>query len=792
MFRYHLKIALRGFLRSKAYSALNILGLAIGMSIALLIGLWGFYQRSFDRFLPGYEHAYSVMLRSNNSGVIDVGISTPLPLADAIKQEVPGVQYVAQADWGGGHLLGAGDKKIFKSGIIAGSDFLKIFRYPLLKGSMANVMQQPNSIVLSVSAAKALFGGIDVIDKTIRLDDKYDLKVSGVLEDVPQNSSLQFSFIIPFSHAVQNDDGTKRNLTNWRNSSVRTFLSLYPSASYEQVSMTLRGLQKKYNPEDHRAAKTEVLLHPLKDWHLYNEFRNGVAAGGLIDNVKMFAIIGVLILVISCINFMNLTIARSGRRAKEVGVRKAIGSQRKNLVVQFLVESIVTTVVAFLVALLFVLVSLPAFNSLTQATVSIPFSNLNFWLLMITYILFTGVLAGSRPAFYLSSLKVTKGSAQVGKGASFSRRILVVMQFSCSVALIISTIVIFRQIQHAKERPAGYDVNRLVMTNLSGELYNQYGPLKNALLESGVVSAVTKSSSPVTAIWANQRIDNWEGKFPDESLGLSTVAVTDADYFTTMGMQFASGRNFTDAPGADSLDVILNEAAVKRMRFKDPLGQIITWHDHPQRVRVIGIVKDALMASPFAQAEPTIFAYVPEWSGVITYRLSADKDPQEAIRKISEIFETFNPAYPYEYHFVDQAYASKFGLETTIGKMAGLFATLAIIISCLGLFGLAAFMSEQRTKEIGVRKVLGASVWQVWLLLSTEFFILVIISCVIASPVAFYYLDDWLQRYEYRTNISPYVFLVSAITALVITGLTISFQAIKAATADPVKSLRTE
>jgi putative ABC transport system permease protein len=794
MFKNYFKTAWRNLVSNKAYSALNILGLATGMAVALMIGLWVYYQFSYDRFLPGYEQVYSVKLRTSNNGVIGVDGSTPLPLADAIKQNVPDVKYVAQPNWIGGHLLMNGDTKVFQNGAIKGNDFLKIFQYPFLKGNSKVALQDAYSIVLTESTAKALFGNEDAMNKTVRFDNYHDLKVTRILKDVPSNSTLQFNYIVPFSYAVQNFGWVKENLSNWRNNSFETFVALQPNVSYAQVEPALRALEKKYNPEDYKVNKAEVMLQPLKEWHLYADYRDGIA-GGFIDYVKMFSIIGLLVLIIACINFMNLSTARSAKRAREVGIRKAVGSQRNSLIYLFLIEAFVVTCIAFCIALLFVLLALPAFNTLTKSTISIPYKNIFFWLIIIGYVLITGLLAGSRPAFYLSSfnpVKVLKGTFQTAKAASLPRKVLVVLQFSCSVALIISTIIVYQQIEYAKERPAGYNANLLVSTDVSGDLQQNYEALKNEMLQSGMVTSVTKSSSPITDIWSNQRIDNWEEKLPGESLGLPTVGVSDADYFKTMGMQIISGRNFTGSLSADSLTVLLNEAAVKRMRYKQPLNQIITWHDVPQHVKVVGIVKDAVMASPFADAQPTIFAYTPDWSNVITYRLSPTANTQTAIAKLTTIFSKYNPAYPYQYRFVNESYAAKFDFEMLIGKLAGLFAGLAIFISCLGLFGLAAYMAEQRTKEIGIRKVLGASVPEVWMLLSKEFVVLVLISCVIASPVAYYYLHNWLQQYNYRIEINPFVFIMAGMAAILITVITISFQAIKAAVANPVKSLRTE
>jgi putative ABC transport system permease protein len=729
MLRSYFKSAWRYLLHNKGYSALNILGLATGMAVALVIGLWVYYQYSFDRFLPGHNQVYTVRLRFSQNGEIGVGNATPLPLADAIKKDIPEVRYVTQTDWMGPHSLTSEDKKLYQEGALAGSDFLKVFQYPLLEGNPNNVLQDPYSIVLTQSIAEALFGKEDPLNKTVRIDNSYNLKVTGILKDLPANSTFQFHFLVPFSFSIQNFDPVRRDLNNWRDNSYQTFVALQPHTSFERIGPKLNGLLKKYNPEDYKASHLQGFLQPMNDWHLYTDFRNGIAVGGFIEYIKMFSIIGGLVLLIACINFMNLSTARSEKRAKEVGIRKAIGSQRKNLVYQFLIESLIITAIAFLISLLLVQLTLPVFNTLTRSAINIPYSSGLFWMIMSTYVLLTAFISGGRPAFYLSSfqpVKVLKGAIRPGRSGTLPRKVLVVLQFSCSVILIISTIIIYQQIQYAKQRPIGYDANRLVMTDASNDLTRNYAALKNDLLQSGLVSSVTKSSSPATAIWSNQRIDNWQGKLPGESLGLGTIGVSDADYFKTHGMQISEGRDFTGDLGTDSLSVVLNESAVKRLRFAAPLNQFIIWHDVPQRVRVIGVVKDALMASPFAPAEPTIFIYAPDWSNIITYRLAPTVNTQSAIAKLTAIFDKYNPSYPFTYHFVDESYASKFYLETLIGKLAGLFSALAIFISCLGLFGLAAYMAEQRTKEIGVRKVLGASVAQVWLLLSKDFIILVI------------------------------------------------------------------
>lgn len=549
---------------------------------------------------------------------------------------------------------------------------------------------------------------------------------------------------------------------------------------------------KKYDPEGYKDLKLEIFMQPLKDWHLHAETKNGVISGGLIDYVRMFSIIGILVLIIACINFTNLSIARSEKRAREVGVRKAIGSSRGHIMLQFMTESLLIAFIAFLLALGLVTVVLPAFNTLAAAEISIPWSSISFWACMLSYVLITGLLAGSRPAFHLSSfspVKVLKG-IQTGKTAALPRRVLVVVQFTCSVALIISTIIVYQQIQYARNRPTGYNMDRLIMTDASSDLDHNFTALKDELMSTGLITSVTKSTVPATDLYSWTGVDNWQGKYEGETLGVSNVGIFD-DYFKTLGMQLIQGRNFESANRQDSASVILNEAAVKRMRLKDPLNQVISWNNN-QKIRVIGVVKDALMQSPFSPAEPTFFVYNNTWSNSVMYRLSPNADAKAAITKISAIFNKYNPAYPFTYHFADECYAAKFEQEMLIGKLSGIFALLTIFISCLGLFGLAAYMAQKRTKEIGIRKVLGASVQQVWLLLSKEFIVLVLLSCLIASAVAFSFMSGWLQSYYYRISIAPGVFIASTIAAIIITVITISFQAIRVALTNPVKSLRTE
>jgi putative ABC transport system permease protein len=790
MFKNHIKIAWRNIIRSKGYSALNILGLATGMAVALMIGLWVYQEYSFDRFLPDYKQAYLVRRNYRGNGSVVTYGGSSLKLADALRSQVPEMEYVAETDGFGSHGLMVGSKKLYMSGGQTASDFLKIFQYPLIQGNVNTVLKEPYSIVLTESMARTLFGNEDPINRTVRFDDKNDLKVTGILKDLPANSSFQFNYLVPFSYYEATNEMVRiARIRNFEWNGYQTYVKLKPGVSFAKVSAKIKDIEK-VDKDTRMSVVTDVFLQPLQNWHLYSQYENGRETGGFVEYVRMFGIIGILVLLIACINFVNLTTARSEKRAKEVGIRKAIGSGKKNLIFQFLTESLLLVFIASAISILFVQLSLPAFNMLTGTKISIPWSNGYFWLTMTVSILFTAIASGSRPAFYLSSfnpVKVLKSTVQIGRAAVLPRKILVVLQFSCSIALIISTFIIYRQIQYAKNRPAGYAMNRLMMTDMNKNLGQNYAAIKNELLQKGIAESVTMASVTATQVGMHRDVDDWPGKRPNETVDMGLIVVSEG-YFKTLGMTMKEGRDFTES--ADTMNVIFNEAGIKLMRLTNPLNQVIKYFDN--NMRIIGVVGDALTKSPYESADPTIFLYDPSPRSVMMYRLSPQIRTQDAITRLTAIFNKYNPAYPFSYSFADESYAAKFQLEVLVGKLAGIFAALAIFISCLGLFGLASYIAEQRTKEIGIRKVLGASVSQMWLLLSKDFMILVLISCVIASPVAFYFLEGWLQKYSYRIHIGAGVFLWAALMAMVITLATISFQAVRAAIASPVRSLRSE
>lgn len=790
MLRNYLKTAWRNIVNNKVYSALNITGLAAGMAVALLIGLWAINEYTYDRFLPGYENLYQVNKSyKNNDGGISTGTTVSVPLTDALRRDIPGIKYVVTTDWPIPHGLMAGNKKMYIRGSGVSEDFLKMFRFPLLQGDAALALKEPYAIVLCESTARALFGDSDPINKIVRIDNKNDLKVTGIIKDVPANSTLQFKYLIPYTYLEQTEAWRKAAHNDWGDNSSQAFVALEPGVTLAQVSPKIKNIVSRYNKE----RTEEIFLHPMSRWRLYSNFENGKESGGFITYVRMFLLIGVLVLLIACINFVNLSTARSEKRAREVGVRKAIGSGRQGLILQFLLESLLITALSAILSVLIVQLVLPSFNRVVASELSIPYHSPLAWGILLLFVVVTSLLAGSRPAFYLSSfepVKVLKGRQQQGRRAALPRKVLVVVQFAASVALIISTVIIYQQIQYAKKRPAGYNNTRLLFTYMSDDMKRNYDALRNELMQSGMVESVVKSSNPVTAIWSSTGIDKWPGQSGNQRLEVSEIGVVPG-YFAAMGMTLKEGRDFHESMAADSLNVIVNEAAVKKMGLSNPVGQTISWRgDVP--VVILGVVKDAVMGSPFKQVAPAVFKHDEADVTTMMYRLAANVDAHTALEKITPVFNKYNPGYAFDYNFAEDSFAKKFNLELLAGKLAGVFASLAVFISCLGLFGLATYMAAQKSKEIAVRKVMGASVMQLWLLLSKDFMLLVIIGCGIAAPVAYYALQHWLDSYAYRIHIGPGVFVLAALGALLITICTVSYQAIKAAFINPVNSLRAE
>ena len=785
MLKNYFKIAWRNLLKSKAHSFINIVGLATGMAVALLIGLWIHDEVSFDSYHQNHARLGEIMCVQTIKNEISTDQTISIPLGVDLKNNhSDDFKYVSIVSFNGDHIITVGDKKLSGSGIAVQPDFPEMFTLKMLRGKR-NTLTDPSSIFISGSLAKALFGDADPINKIVRLDNQQDWKVSAVYEDLPQNSTFYDTKLLM---SWSNKDNWLIRQTDWDNHCARLFVQMNDHADFDKVNAKIKNVPTKYIPE----WKEEALLYPLDKAHLYNEFKNGKVAGGRIQFVWLFGIIGVFVLLLACINFMNLSTARSEKRAKEVGIRKTVGSLRSQLIGQFLSESVLVSFLAFLLAIILVQLSINYFNGLADKQMAVPWANPLFWLSAIGFTLFTGIISGSYPAFYLSGfqpIKVLKGTFKVGRLASIPRKILVVVQFTVSISLIIGTIIVFRQIQYAKDRPVGYTREGLITVPLNTpDLWGHYDAIRNDLLRTGAVENMAESSYPATNFGQNNSVE-WRGKDPALVSFFRNVNVT-PEFGKTINWIITQGRDFSrDFKGDSGTTTILNETAAKIVGFKNPIGEIIKLHgkDHV----IIGVVKDMVTESPYEPIEPAIF-FMEGWMGVITIRVKPEIPIRDALAKMEPVFKKYNPSSPFIYNFIDEQYAKKFDDEERIGNLATVFAVLAIFISCLGLFGLASFVAEQRTKEIGVRKVLGATVFNVWKLLSKDFVALVIISCLIAAPIAWYFLNSWLQNYIYHTQISWWVFIAAAVGALIITLLTVSFQAIKAGLKNPVTSLRAE
>lgn len=800
MLRNYFVIAWRNLTKNKVSTFINIGGLTAGMAVAMLIGLWIWDELSFNSYNRNY-HAVAKMARSEQGSNGEIFISDknnhfPIPLAAELRTNYHDYfTHVALASESNEHIITYDNKQFSRTGMYVEKDFTDIVTLKIVSGSIAG-FTETNTILLKQSLAAALYGHQDPIGKILQLDNKQSLKVIGVFEDLPHNTTFSdVSFICPWNLLVSTEKYVKNNLTNWGNSSFNIFVKTAPGISMEQISGRIKDVyQSKLGKNQIADNKVALFLHPMKDWHLRAEWENGVHSGGQIQLVWLFGLIGIFVLFLACINFMNLSTAHSGKRAREVGVRKTFGSMRSQLIKQFMSESFLIVCFAFLLSTGIVVLSLNRFNEIADKNIVFPFSNPVFWLIAVLFIIITAFIAGSYPAFYLSSfqpVKVLKGPFRAGRSTVIPRRVMVTVQFTVSIVLIIGTVVVYRQVQLAQNRPIGYDRNGLIKINMKTPgLNGKYDVLQRELLASGGAVGFAQSSSTTTE--SNYFDDHfeWDNKDPQlPKMAFSLMAVS-YDFGKTVGWKFKSGRDFSRSFSTDNTAIILNEAAVKYMQLKDPVGKTIRWNGNP--FTVTGVIEDMVTESPYKPVQQSVYFMVPDIGPVITIRLNPQLSAGEAISRIQPVFGKLDPSSPFEYKFVDEEYGRKFATEQRIGTLSTLFTCLAIFISCLGIFGLASFIAEQRIKEIGIRKILGASVTNLWGMLSREFITLVFVAFLIATPTAHYFMDKWLQQYDYHTTIAWWIFVAAGAGALSITLFTVSFHAIKAALADPVKSLRSE
>jgi putative ABC transport system permease protein len=789
MIRNFFLSAWRNMLKTKLYSALNIFGLATGMTATLLISLWVIDEITFDTYHRDHSRIAQVMdvYGSDGAKVTDAYIA--IPLAGELRDQYPSdLKRVVLASSNRDHIMAAEDKKIQAKGMWAEPDFPGLFTFKMEEGGQT-ALNDPSSILLSHTLANILFGRTDPMNRIIRVDNKRDMKVAGVYEDMPFNSTFhQVSFLLPWKAYISEDSALIAAQTQWDYHGFQLFIETNNKLDFNRLSQRIKDI-----PSRHIKEKEEIFLHPMDKWHLYSSFNDGKVDGGRIQLVWLFGIIGGFVLTLACINFMNLSTARSELRAREVGIRKALGSRRVHLILQYLCESILVAFLATVLSVLLAWFILPFFNNLADKQISIPWGNATFWLMVIVFTIVTGLFAGCYPAFYLSGfnpVSVLKGTFKAGKMASLPRKVLVVIQFTISITLIIGTITVFRQIQYVKGLPRGYSTDGAITIQINThDLQGHYNALRSDLIHTGTVQDMAESSNLPTNLTSFQVGFDWRGKTTGSLPEIGTVSVSH-DFGHTIGWAIEEGRDFSRNFAADSGAFILNESAAKLVGFKNPVGEKMSWWGNSNVI--VGVVKNMVMQSPYTTVQPTIFILNYTNLRYISVRIKPEVTLTDALVKIKEVFKYYNPGSPFLYHFMDEQFEEKFDNERRIGMLFDFFAVLAIFISCIGLFGLSSFVATQRTKEIGVRKVLGASIFNLWKLLSKEFILLVMLSFFIASLLARFILHVWLRQYVYHTELNWWVFALAGVMAGVITLITVSFQAIRAALANPITSLRIE
>ncbi len=785
MIKNYFKIAWRNLFKNKAFSVTNISGLTIGITCTIFIFLWVHDEKGYNKFHANYDNIYQVIAHRNFNNQIFTDRNMVLPLANALQDASPQIKNAVVTTHRQAHVLTYGETRLKKEGHTVSEHFFDMFSWKFIKGNASTALPDAYSLVLTESTAKTLFGGADPIGKVVKIDNDYDCKVTAVIQDIPGNSTFQFDFINLFNYS---GDVEKRRMTDWQNSSWTVFVQSVPGTNAELLSKTVNDTKQRHSPNGDKGST--YFAFPMNKWRLYSDFKDGKNTGGMIEYVNLFSVIAIIILLIACVNFMNLSTARSEKRAKEVGVRKTLGSGKKQLILQFFSETIILALIAFVLSVALVYLLLPAFNQLVDKNLALNMADPLFWVGALAVILFTGIVAGSYPALYLSSFNpigVLKGTFTAGKKAVLPRRVLVVAQFIISILLISATIIVYQQIQHVKQRDMGYDPNNLVMVPSSPDIIKNFPVIKQELQKTGLISSVTQTSSPITDIWWKMGAPDFEGKQAGSNIIVSAIS-TDVDFAKTMGIKILKGKDFSGTPG-DSATMLINKAAAEALGLKDPIGmQMRYW----RTFTIIGVTDNVVMESPYKPVDPMMIFFATERSESISIRLADAASLQKGLQSIETVFKKYNPAYPFEYQFVDKEFGKKFLTEDLISRITNIFAGLAIFICCIGLAGLASFTIQKRIREIGIRKVLGATVRQLLLLISREFLKLVLIAFVIAVPLTWWFMNDWLQKYPYRVSISIWLFGAVGIIVLLLTLVVISLNTMRAAMSSPVKSLRTE
>jgi putative ABC transport system permease protein len=785
MLKNYIKIAWRNLFRNKGFSITNLLGLTIGMTCTMLILFWVKDELSYDKFHSNYKNIYQVIANRDFKNQIFTDRNMVLPLASSLQAAYPQIKNAVVTTYDEIHILANGETKLAKSGYTVSDRFFEMFSWKFLKGNPSSAIKDPSSVVLTESAAKAFFGNADPINKILRVDNDYNLKVSAIIADPHGNSTFQFDFIKPFDYS---DENTKRNMNQWVNSSWMVYIQPQTGTSLTLLTKNINELKKQHDPNDNVST---YFLFPMSKWRLYSDFKDGKNTGGMIEYVRLFSIIAIIILLTACVNFMNLSTARSEKRAKEVGIRKTLGSEKRQLVFQFFLESMILVMIAFIFSLIAIYLLLPAFNLLVDKKLTLNIFEPLFLAGAFVIILSTGIIAGSYPALYLSSfnpVKTLKGTFLAGRKAAFPRHVLVVAQFVVSILLISATMIVFRQIQYIKNRKMGYNPNNLITIPSSPVVDKNYVAIKDDLLKTGMIQSVTRTGSPITQIQWRSGPPDWNGKPADAMLIISCMS-TDVDFTKTMGIKMLEGKDFSGLP-IDSSSVILNKAAVEAMNLKNPMGVELRYGT--KKYYVIGISDNVVMASPFEPVDPMMIFFNSYYSAAVSLRLKEGVQPQKVLPFIEALYKKYNPAFPFKYGFVDQEFSKKFLTEDLISKITNIFAGLAIFICCIGLAGLASFTIEKRFREIGIRKVLGATIQQVLMLISKQFLKLTLIAFAIAVPLTWWLMSNWLDKYIYRITISIWLFAGVGALILLLTLLVVGLNTLRAAMSNPVKSLRSE